>query len=91
MLVAFNITAHFIRLTDAVEQGSRTMARVETGMGDILHKVLDHDSRFEETRERLDKLEDIVMTADQQAEGIVGHVIHIGATKRRRGRGGIDA
>lgn len=84
MVVAFNITAHFIRLTDAVESGGKTMARVETGMDKLLTKVLDHDNRHQLANERLDKLEEVLLTADQQAEGIVGHVITIGKSRRRR-------
>lgn len=86
LLFGGKILVHFVRLTDAVEQGGRTMARVETGMGSLLTKILDHDDRFAQTSERLDKLEEIVMTADQQAEGIVGHVMMIGKTRRRRGQ-----
>jgi hypothetical protein len=87
------MVVHFTRMTDAVEKGGDTMDRfgqtldrMEHGMGKILDKVLDHDDRFTQTSERLDKLEEIVMTADQQAEGIVGHVMMIGKTRRRRGQ-----
>lgn len=83
-MLGFNLTAHFVRLTDAVEQGSKTIGRVETGMELLLNKVIDHDNRFDQTNERLDKLEDVILTADQQAEGIIGHVMAIGKSRKRR-------
>jgi len=85
MIVAFNITAHFIRLTDAVEKGGQTIGRVETGMERLLDKVLDHDNRHTLANERLDRLEDIVMNADDRAEGTVRTIIGLnpGARKRR--------
>lgn len=83
MIVAFNITAHFIRLTDAVESGGKTMGRVESGMERLLDKVIEHDNRHALANERLDRLEDIVMTGDDRAEGTVKHIIGIGARKRR--------
>jgi hypothetical protein len=84
LLVGFNITAHFVRLTDAVEQGGKTMGRVEVGMEHLLNKIIDHDDRFVQTERRLDKLEDVLLTANQQAEGIVGHVMDINRHKKRR-------
>lgn len=86
------ILVHFVRMTDAVEKGGQTMSRfgltldrVEHGMGEILHKVLDHDNRHTVTNERLDRLEDIVMNADDRAEGTVRTIIGLnpGARKRR--------